>query len=944
MSGDQIASAMTVGVVAKYEDATVHRSAFVNRVSELSALAEETGRVSQGESRVVHVSGPAGIGKTALVSAFLNDHPDLVGVKVAGSEHETGTHLGVAEALLRTLAVRDRLPAEPAHPAAEIDPLACGVALVQHLGLAQGSDDAVVLIVDNLDWVDPTSFTALAFAFRRLNADRILAILIGREEAQPDRPLGRLISDLDGRCVPVRGLDTPAVRELAAQFSPRALSLAQADVLRAHTDGNPLYLRNLLAELPPGGTIEAQWLPAPGAFAAAALAPLARSPEPVRRLVAAAAVLGMEARLTDAARLGKVSSPTEAVGEVPDSLIELVEGPLGWVLRFTHPLNRAAVYHHLSPGERARLHASAAEHTVGRAALRHRVRAALHPDPTLASDLMRAAAQETVHGQLATAAGDLVAAAQVHPDAQTRHRLILDAADLRLWASDPFGAASLLSTALDPSGSRWHYVHGHLAAVTGRFPEAQAELETAWEQIGPEDDDLRGPMASLLAQLAILHSRATAGVEWAARAAIALPRGHPLLSLSFACLALALWLSGRREEALTSTAGLPANPAAVTLTDAALLAVRGQLRMWDDDLEGSRADSARALHLGRENGVPLYALSAAGYLAEAEYRLGEWGDAVVHGDLAVSLVEDTDQIWFKAFAYSIAALVWAARGGWGVAETHVAAAATAAHQLGNEVSLGYAANAAVHLAFARHDWLGVVAAGSPLYGLNNREGIFEPGVLRWRELYQEGLIALGRLAEARRDIDESLDLAQDRGRRSTLARLSRPQAALALADGHADQARCVLEQGIEHGEAVCGPFDQALLLEALGRLLRRQGERRQAASRLQAAIDRYGLLRAAPFLGRCGDELAACGLHPAPRVPGPMRLSPREQAVVRLTVRGLTNRQIASELVISVKTVECHLANVFAKLGVSTRTQLAAKVAEARARYEPVRAADQPPE
>jgi hypothetical protein len=111
-------------------------------------------------------------------------------------------------------------------------------------------------------------------------------------------------------------------------------------------------------------------------------------------------------------------------------------------------------------------------------------------------------------------------------------------------------------------------------------------------------------------------------------------------------------------------------------------------------------------------------------------------------------------------------------------------------------------------------------------------------VLRWREPYQEGLIAVGQLADARRDLEESVHLAHDRDRRSALARLSRPQAALALADGDADRARAALEEGIGHAEAVCGSFDHALLLEALGRLLRRQGERRQAASRLQAAIDR----------------------------------------------------------------------------------------------------------
>jgi hypothetical protein len=134
----------------------------------------------------------------------------------------------------------------------------------------------------------------------------------------------------------------------------------------------------------------------------------------------------------------------------------------------------------------------------------------------------------------------------------------------------------------------------------------------------------------------------------AARAVKALPLGHPLLSMSHACLALSLWLAGRRTEALASMAALLANPLTVTLHDAAQLAVRGQLRMSGDDLPSSRADSTRALQLGLKNGVPLFALTAAAYLAEAEYRLGEWGNAVVHGDLAVSLVEDTDQLWFRA--------------------------------------------------------------------------------------------------------------------------------------------------------------------------------------------------------------------------------------------------------------------------------------------------------
>ena len=85
---------------------------------------------------------------------------------------------------------------------------------------------------------------------------------------------------------------------------------------------------------------------------------------------------------------------------------------------------------------------------------------------------------------------------------------------------------------------------------------------------------------------------------------------------------------------------------------------------------------------------------------------------------------------------------------------------------------------------------------------------------------------MGRHDDARRDVAEWLELATSRGRRSVLARLARPRAALAQAGGDADLARRLLAEGIEHAMAACGPFDQALLHEAMGRLLRRQGERR----------------------------------------------------------------------------------------------------------------------
>jgi DNA-binding CsgD family transcriptional regulator len=185
---------------------------------------------------------------------------------------------------------------------------------------------------------------------------------------------------------------------------------------------------------------------------------------------------------------------------------------------------------------------------------------------------------------------------------------------------------------------------------------------------------------------------------------------------------------------------------------------------------------------------------------------------------------------------------------------------------------------------------------------------------------------VGKLEEADRDIAEWLELATARGRRSVLARLARPRAALAQARGNGDLAHSLLADGVEHAMAGCGPFDQALLHDAMGRLLRRQGHRRRACGHLQAALAGYEELGATPFHQRCATELAGSGLNPGRRVTATgttqPRLTAREQAVAALAANGLTNREIAAALVISVKTVEHHLGTVFAKLAVSNRTQL----------------------
>ena len=120
------------------------------------------------------------------------------------------------------------------------------------------------------------------------------------------------------------------------------------------------------------------------------------------------------------------------------------------------------------------------------------------------------------------------------------------------------------------------------------------------------------------------------------------------------------------------------------------------------------------------------------------------------------------------------------------------------------------------------------------------------------------------------------------------------------------------------------PYERALTDFAHGRLLRRAGRRRDAAAHLSAARDTFAALDACPLLERCTRELDACGLTPIKRGPDAdrTRLTPQEQSIARLAATGLSNREIAAELLLSVKTVERHLTHVYRKLGVGSRSEL----------------------
>ena len=194
------------------------------------------------------------------------------------------------------------------------------------------------------------------------------------------------------------------------------------------------------------------------------------------------------------------------------------------------------------------------------------------------------------------------------------------------------------------------------------------------------------------------------------------------------------------------------------------------------------------------------------------------------------------------------------------------------------------------------------------------------GPLSWRSRAALAHVALGAVDEARALAAEELALARDLGAAPQIGTALR---ALAAVEG-GSAGLALLEDAVTALQATSASLDHAHALVEHGALLRRCGQRSAATERLRAGMDLAHRCGATALVETAAAELRLAGARPRRiALSGRDSLTPSERRVTDLAATGMSNKQIAQALFVTLRTVEMHLSNSYRKLEISSREQLA---------------------
>ncbi|WP_036437811.1 AAA family ATPase [Mycobacterium sp. URHB0044] len=918
----------------------------VGRAAEFRTLDDFLTSLAERSSALV-IDGEAGIGKTTLWSAAVQQARER-GFRVfsaRASQARSALPYGMVAQLIGDVdckhlnglpqvqrAALDRvlLPANAEYPPSDHRLIATTIlSIVERLS----AKAPVLVAIDDAQWMDEPSRSVVAFVARRL--ERRFGVLVA--EAGPDDSVAtaswlRLGSQNAIERIwlgPFRlGALHTLITDRLGHSLPRRTMVRIAEI----SHGNPSYA----LELAQGTNVESPTaeptLPSPLAeLMRSRIGQLAADVQEV--LLAAACVpdatvdLLAQATGTTTARTVEMLEPVEDKGII---------GIHGNKVRFSHPLLAHGVYADASPARRRRMHRVLANvESLPEVKARHLALATLAADPLSLQALDTAAEAARTRGAPAAAAELVDLAIQLGGD--TPERRIRAAA---------------------------HHLHA------GNAEPARSALAPMLSQLPP--GPLRATAVNLLAEMCMYDNsfaRAAdllrgAGVDAATDPTVVVQR---LLLLSFAQLN-----NGEHEDALdcasraatlAQAVDLPALSSQARALSATLRLMCGQdvddsslrasLEKADPDIDDSlpfsagtvnalalawtgRLDEASAqMHAVRNHYIQRGANSHVMFVNLHSTLIDVWRAdfpaAARTAEDAIELAEQLGDDHMASIAYAARAVVAAYTGRERDARADARAATEAANRCGSTRLADQPVTTHGFLAVSLGDYAEALTVLQPLITRLSSLPSTEIVVAEFLPDAVESMIAMGHISEAGPLIDALEGNGHRLDRPWALAVGARCRSMWLAAQGEVEAAVSMAQQAMVAHDRLPMPFERARTQLLLGRLQRSQGLKEDAVDTLVEALRAFEHMGTPLWATRARDELAATKSIPTEHV----RLTSSEQDVAELAASGMTNRDVATMLSISLKTVEANLTRIYRKLGINSRVELAERMSQLTAGAQP---------
>ncbi|MET0476168.1 MAG: AAA family ATPase [Mycobacterium sp.] len=791
---------------------------------------------------------------------------------------------------------------------------------------ALAATQPVLVAIDDAQWLDVSSQAVLAYASRRLSG-RVGILLTGRAHASEPDPAAWLqlrtpdsVSRLRVRPLSLGALHTMIFDRFGRAF-PRPTMVRIAEI----SGGNPFYALELARAVDARSTNAGSVLPS-------TLAELVRlrtghfDGEVADMLLAACSVT--DATVDLLANATKVSV---------ERVVELLEGPEregivqidGNCVTFAHPLLARGIYTQAGPARRRRMHRTlAAVEAQPELKARHMALGAASADPVTLSALDEAAAGAVARGAAAAAADLYGLAIGLGGDTPTRR---LNAAEQHFRSGDTRRAGAMLEAAVadfEPGPLRVSALTllGATRMAEHDYAGALAPLVDATAQAGDDLDPLVRAQLWLARALTVTGKPDLARRQAQLAVANAVELGTPKLisqALSLHVMLDCARGGARDESALRRALELEAPdpdvgaPFRASITDAVTLGWTGRL---DEALAGLIAARRRCVEIGSDADQ----VYVSGHLSMVYVWMGRYSVAVELADDMMRRGEHLGGGYPAILARTHRAVASSYLGRERVAREDAAAALAGARQCGAHFLTTWPL---MTLGFLE------VSLGNFAQALNVLQPLLDHGDDRERhDVFPvsylvdavEAMVAVGRLKDAVPLVEALEDNGARLDRPFLLAVGARCRAMLLATGGELAAAEQALHRAMVHHDRLPMPFERARTQLFLGQVLRRQRRKNLAATTLRESHGTFVDLGASLWAARVGAELKRTD---APRA-NDSDLTPSELRVARLAASGMTNKDIATALFISPKTVEHNLSSVYRKLGVRTRAELARRSGE----------------